>query len=81
MAKMTYKVTIRKYAKSPLDKYQALFAVNRTTHGVRVDFPFGSIQSFNPPGNKATRRTRKSGLSVIVKNNRKGYTKVYHMVA
>jgi hypothetical protein len=75
----TYKITIRKGLKSP--KYNAIFAVNRTTNGVRVDFPFGSIQGFNPPGHKATRRTRKSGLNFIVENNRKGCTKVYHMVA
>ena len=74
----TFKVTVRKNIRSP--KYKTLFGVNRIANGVRGDFPWLSVATFSPNSGKETIRSKNSGLRAIYENNRKGITRVYHLV-
>ena len=86
MARKTVKLTIRRNARSK--KYGVLFGYTKLATGWRVDLPWISISVFG--GTKAkrfgkvtispTRRTKGSGLRVIVENNRKRLTHVTHNV-
>ena len=73
----TFKVTVRKNLRSP--KYRTVLGVNTLNNGWRVDVPYVSVAAFSPAVNK-TIRSKKSGLKAIYENNRRGVTRVYHLV-
>ena len=79
MSRKTVKLTIRKNIRSP--KYNVLFGYNKLATGGRVDFPWGSISTFGGSVNNPTRRSKRSGLRVIIENNRKSVTHVTHNVS
>ena len=79
MSRKTVKLTIRKKVRSP--KYNVLFGYNKLATGGRVDFPWGSISTFGGSVNNPTRRSKRSGLRVIIENNRKSVTHVTHNVS
>jgi hypothetical protein len=74
----TYKITMRKNAKSPHEKYNTLFGINRTSTGYRVDIPWHSLTKMNPKGSRRMVRSSTSGIRLIVENNRRGKSSVFH---
>ena len=72
----TYKITMRKNAKSP--KYDTLFGINSTSTGYRLDVPFHSLTKMNPKGSRKMVRSSTSGIRLIVENNRRGKSSVFH---
>ena len=79
MARKTVKLTIRKNARSP--KYKTLFGYHVLPTGGRIDGPWVSISTFGGSVNNPTRRSKRSGLRVIIENNRKSVTHVTHNVS
>tara|TARA_R100001082_G_scaffold63374_1_gene35561 strand:- start:1290 stop:1529 length:240 start_codon:yes stop_codon:yes gene_type:complete len=76
----TVKITLRKKFRSP--KYKTAFGINTLKTGYRLDIPWHSIAFFGTKaGPKATIRSLKSGLNMIIENNRKGRVQVRHNVA
>ena len=74
----TFKITLRKGFRSP--KYG--FGVHELKSGYRLDVPWHSVAVFGGKyGPKATIRSLKSGLNMIIENNRKGRVQVRHNVA
>jgi len=74
----TYKFTMRVNAKSPHEKYNTLFGINRTSTGYRLDVPFHSLTKINPKGGRKMVRSSTSGIRLIVENNRRGKSSVFH---
>ena len=74
----TFKVTVRKNLRSP--KYRTVLGVNTLNNGWRVDVPYVSVAAFRPNSGRETIRSKKSGLKAIYENNRRGVTRVYHLV-
>ena len=74
----TFKITLRKGFRSP--KYG--FGVHELKSGYRLDIPWHSVAVFGGKyGPRATIRSRKSGLNMIIENNRKRKVQVRHNVA
>ena len=82
----TFKITLRKGFRSPVrtddGEIKYGFGIHKLKSGYRLDVPWHSVAVFgSKKGPKATIRSLKSGLNMIIENNRKGRVQVRHNVA